>query len=364
MKDDGTLENIIAASSVDPLKISKLKGIITPGFVNAHCHTELSHLKNKIPRKTGLPAFGKQVVMQRNNFRKEEIREHCQEADREMVNNGIVAVGDISNGEDSFEIKAGSDIYYHTFIELLALEPSRVTSVLENGIALFESLRRHGLQGSLAPHAPYSTSKELISAIAQFNLSHNFPSSIHNQESLEETKFFNGIRSGFNDLYDFLKLDISWFSAPMCSSLAYYIPSLGRQQTLLVHNTVTETQDIQLAKKSDVYWCFCPSANLYIEDSLPAFDSFLEEAARICLGTDSLASNTALSVIQEANLLLQNSSFSVEEVLKMMTYNGAKALRLEERFGKFIPGKNAGINLIEVNGKEITFKTKLNPISL
>jgi cytosine/adenosine deaminase-related metal-dependent hydrolase len=364
LREDGSLEAIMDEDSVDPVKIKKLKGIVTPGFINAHCHTELSHLKNKIPQKTGLPAFGKQIIIQRKNFTTPEIKEQCLAADHEMRENGIVAVGDISNGPDSFEMKAGSDIHYHTFIELLALNPSRATAVLEDGINLLKSLNDYSLPGSLAPHAPYSTSKELIASIADFNIGHKYPSSIHNQESPDEVRFFKGEPSGFNDLYDFLKLDISWFKAPMISSLAWYMPSIGKQQTLLVHNTLTGENDIELTKHKNIYWCFCPSANLYIENSLPSFDLFLEQSKRICLGTDSLASNNALSIVKEANLLLQNSSFSVEDVLRMMTINGARALNIDDRFGKLIPGRNPGLNLIEVSGKQITFKRRLNPVSL
>ncbi|MCW3076153.1 MAG: Amidohydrolase, partial [Bacteroidetes bacterium] len=350
VSDNGRLHEIINETKVDPLQIQKLKGVICPGFINAHCHTELSHLKNKIAQQTGLPGFGKSIIFQRATSSKDEVKEHIQLADKEMWENGIVAVGDICNTADSFDMKTTSGIFYHSFIELLGLNPERATLMYDAGVTLINELKNLKLAGSLSPHAPYSTSKELILKISQYNLLHNLPASIHNQESMEETKFFNGENSGFHELYKFLQVDISWFAPPKTSSLSYYIESLLQQNTLLVHNTCTTMEDIGLTINKNIHWCFCPAANQYIERRLPDFKLFMNETARICLGTDSLASNTALSLVNEANLVLSNSSFSMEEVLKMMTLNGAKALNISETYGRLIPGKNAGLNLLEING--------------
>lgn len=355
------LIEIINAADVEAGKIQKLKGIITPGFVNAHCHTELSHLKNKIPEKTGLPGFGKQIIFQRMSQNQPDIKEKILQADNEMWEHGIVAVGDISNTADSFEMKAGSNIHYHTFVELLGLHPQKAEGSFEYGIKLLNQLKEKNLAGSLAPHAPYSTSLELIEMISGFNIKNNLPSSIHNQESEEETKFFYGKSGGFNELYAFLQMDLSWFQPPMKSSLNYYLDSLHSQQTILVHNTFTSKEDIEKAKSKNVYWCFCPSANLYIEGRLPVFNFFIEEKEKICLGTDSLASNHELSIIKEANHVLKNSNFTLEDVLKSMTSIPAAALNLH-RFGNLKIGKNAGLNLIELKENQIHFIKTLNSL--
>ncbi|MBA3663375.1 MAG: amidohydrolase family protein [Bacteroidetes bacterium] len=348
----GEIKEITDTGKIDPLKIQTLKGVITPGFVNAHCHTELSHLKNKISQKTGLPGFGKQIIFQRASSAIDAIKEQIATADKEMRDKGIVAVGDICNTWDSFEMKSNSSLYYHSFIELLGLHPDRAETMFDAGLVLLKKLQELGLAGSLAPHAPYSTSLKLISAISNYNVAYHLPSSIHSQESEDETRFFKGITNGFHDLYQFLQMDISWFVPPVTSSLEYFIEALGSQKTILVHNTCSDTRDINLTKGKNILWCFCPGANLYIEDRLPDFNLFLHESERICLGTDSLASNTGLSIINEANLVLKNSSFSTEQVLKMMTLNGAKALCIEDNYGKLSAGKKMGLNLIDIDDNQ------------
>lgn len=358
--DKGELIEISDDVLVPSDKIEKLEGVITPGFVNTHCHTELSHLKNKIPQKTGLPGFGKQIIFQRATANREEIKEKLLAADHAMWNNGIVAVGDICNTADSFEMKTNSKIVYHSFIELLGLHPEKAALSYEAGMLLYDQLKKHGLRGSLTPHAPYSTSFKLIQKIAEFNIENNFPASIHNQESEEETKFFYGEKNGFQELYELLQMDLSWFKAPMKSSLEYFIPSLCDQQTILVHNTFTSKEDIATASSKNIFWCFCPSANIYIEDCLPDFNLFKSEKDKVCLGTDSLASNTELSIINEANYLLKSGMFTLEEVLRSATSIPAKALNLSNIFGTFINGKNTGLNLLELNNNNINFIKNLS----
>jgi aminodeoxyfutalosine deaminase len=354
--NENTLKDIVNLDEIDPLQVETLKGVITPGFVNAHCHLELSHLKGSIPEKTGLPEFGMLIIKKRNSFSKEETEEAILEADTEMWNNGIVAVGDISNSSDSFMVKNESKIQYHTFIELLGLNPNRADISIENGQLLQRACNSLGLRASLAPHAPYSTSLELISKIAEWNINRNFPSSIHNQESEDELKFFKGELSGFDKLYSFLNIDLSFFKPPRCGSLEYYRNSLQNQRTLLVHNTFSSENDVKLTNDKNIVWCFCPNANLYIENRLPDYSLFIHKD--FCLGTDSLASNHQLDLISEANLVLKNSPFSVEQILRSITSIPADFLGFQN-FGRIKENLPCGLNLLEIENNQMRLIEKI-----
>ena len=106
MNEKGRIEDVLNSSEIpDQTKIEKHEGIICPGFVNAHCHLELSHLIDKISPKTGLKNFALQLMMQRNILSLESRVEAMKVADEKMWENGIVAVGDISNVMESFSVK-------------------------------------------------------------------------------------------------------------------------------------------------------------------------------------------------------------------------------------------------------------------
>ncbi|MDO9000127.1 MAG: amidohydrolase family protein [Bacteroidota bacterium] len=355
------LKEVVLESAIEKKEIEFFDGIITPGFVNTHCHLELSHLKNKIQKHTGIPEFGKQIITQRmSGFTKEEIFENANAADKEMWDNGIVAVGDISNNDDSFKTKQNSKLFYHTFVEVLGLNPINQLMMLDFGLTILKQLQQNNLTGSMAAHAPYSTSLELIESIANYDKENNLPFSIHNQETEEETKFFLGQENDFKKLYDFLKLDISWFKAPGCSSLKSFIDVVKNQRAILVHNTFSSCEDVALASEKNCFFCFCPNANLYIENKLPDFNLFKNFTNSICIGTDSLASNDALNLVEEVNLLLNNTAiFTLENCLQMITFNGAKALNITNEFGQLLVGKNAGLNLIDFKNNQLKFIKKL-----
>ena len=358
--DFGILKDIVKKTEIQSSEIEHYDDIIAPGFVNAHCHLELSHLFSQIESKTGLIEFLKQVIAKRNNFNKKEQEDAAIEADFKMWESGIVAVGDISNIDTTFKTKANSKIYYHTFIELIGLNPLHSETIFEKGLSLLKELENYNLIGSLAAHAPFSSSKLLINKIANYNSSNNLAFSIHNQESEEETKFFAGRPSGINDLFAYLNIDINWFIPPKISSLLSYLDEIPNKKSLLVHNTFCKEEDIIASKHKFINWCFCPGANLFIENTLPNYDLFLNHNQNWCIGTDSLASNQKLDMCFEASILLSKlPSISIESILKALTYNGAKALGIEDKFGKLIIGKNTGLNLIQHSDKQLNFIKKI-----
>jgi aminodeoxyfutalosine deaminase len=353
------LIEITTSNSVDSNNIKHYEGLLTPGFINAHCHLELSHLKSAIKTHTGIVGFAQQIIAQRSLFSDEEMLAQMQKADEEMWRNGIIAVGDISNTALSFEVKKRSNIKYHTFVELIGLNPEIKDVAFEKGIHLIEQLKAKGLSGSLSPHAPYSVSANLIKKIAEYNNLNNDSTSIHNQESEEENKFFKGEESDFYTLYQSLNIDISFFKPPFISSLQSYKNHLGKSNTLFVHNTFTSSDDLNSVTENNFFWCFCPKANLYIENKLPNFNAFHSKKDNLCLGTDSLASNTSLNILEEANLLLTSSNFKLETILRMLCLNGAKALGLENNFGKLLPKKATGLNLLKYQDNQLTLVKKI-----
>lgn len=354
--DNNKVINIVDESEIPPDKIEFREGIIAPGFVNTHCHTELSHLKGLIPQHTGLVKFARLIVENRSNFKDEEMKEAATNADFEMRSNGIVAVGDICNTGLSINHKLKSNILYHSFVELIGLNPTNKEKILDGGLKIKEDFMRSGLSVSLAPHAPYTASAELIEAIEMNN--GKLVSSIHNQESEDETHFFMGNSSQINDLYSFLKIPLDFFIPPKTSSLAAYYKLFISKQNILVHNTFTTKEDVDLTGDY-FYWCFCPNANLYIENKLPDYKLFKNKIEKLCIGTDSLASNNALDICSEINTILNATNvFTLEELLQAATFNGAKALQLPEKYGTLY-GELCDLNLLEYSDNKLRFKSKL-----
>jgi aminodeoxyfutalosine deaminase len=199
-KANGTIEAIIDEKDAGT-DVEIVQGIICPGFVNAHCHLELSHLKNTIPTHTGLVNFILQILKLRGPSNLKE--EAMQAAAAEIYNSGIVAVGDICNTTDTIAIKKDSNIYWHNFVEVSGFVDAMAQKKIEDIIVIatsFETELNNKMQTSIVPHAAYSVSKTLFEYINQN--AKNKTLSIHNQETKTENEFFTHRTGDFLKLYE------------------------------------------------------------------------------------------------------------------------------------------------------------------
>jgi cytosine/adenosine deaminase-related metal-dependent hydrolase len=366
---DGTIIDIIDKKEVEKSKVEKFKGVLVPGFINTHCHLELSHMKGILPSGTGLIPFIKGVVTQRD-FPKEEILEAIEKAEQEMIDNGIVAVGDIANASDTFPQKQENNLRYHSFVEAFDfLQEEKATATFKDSLDVYESLPvPEGHKKSIVPHAPYSVSKELLRLISEFN-EDGVSVSIHNQETQHENDLFLSKDGGLVPFYEEFGIQLDTFEPTQRRSIHYILDEyMHKGPVLLVHNTLTKRKEIDAAHRwnEKTFWVSCPNANLYIENKLPRYDNFMTEEVPIAIGTDSLASNWQLSVLEEVKTIKKlQSSIPTLELLKWATINGAKALGFEDQLGSFEKGKKPGILLLDlekVNGFELTEENSVKRI--
>jgi cytosine/adenosine deaminase-related metal-dependent hydrolase len=366
LNDSGEIIDLLdpMLSSKIPAKVEYNRGILVPGFVNSHCHLELSHLHGKISKGTGLLSFIKSVISQRTTDQ-EEILSAMILNDQLMFENGIVAVGDISNNLLSGSVKQSSRMYYHTFVELLGFDPEKAEMVFNKALKLKSDFAP--LPASIVPHAPYSVSEKLFGLLREYSEIHENLSSIHNQESQAETDLFMNKSGEFLDFYGMMNLDLNFFKARYQSSIESILPLFSvRQKTLLVHNTYTSQEDIATIAASgmNINYCFCPNANLYIEGRLPDIEMFLNKNFKITIGTDSLASNDKLCILSELKVIKEYfPELPFSQTIRWATLYGAQFLGIDKSFGSIEKGKTPGLNLIEnVEGSELTSNSTIRKL--
>jgi len=363
--NSGNILDVSEASTLNK-EIEYYEGIICPGFVNTHCHLELSHLKNQVSEKKGMTGFITELISKRNHFSEQEIQKSIENAEREMICNGIVAVGDISNNNSTFHQKSKRNLVYHTFIEIFSLDASKAQQIITEGIKLSENFT-DGERFSIVPHAPYTMSAELLEQINTVAKKNKSIICIHNQESEGENELFE---SGSGILFETFKsmgIKAEWMRKTGKNSLQSTLPYINdAKKILLVHNTFTTEKDIQWIKHnfvnhtSQIYFCTCPNANLYIENTLPDYPLFIKENCNVTIGTDSLASNWGLSILEELKTIHKHfPKIELNTLLTWATKNGADFLGLNQ-LGTLEKGKNPGLNLLKnVDGMKITEETEV-----
>jgi cytosine/adenosine deaminase-related metal-dependent hydrolase len=305
-------------------------------------------MKGMIPANVGLQEFVKQIV----GLRKVEdniIQEAIRSAEDEMYNNGIVAVGDICNTVDTLSIKQKHKLAYYSFVELYDLDPTRAEDKINAGLKLQEAFEQNCIRASLVPHAPYSVSFNLWKLLSHYFGAHTI--SMHNQETMDENEFFEKKSGSFLGMYERTKVSLDFFEATGLSSLQSVLPYFKKAaRSILVHNSFTSASDIKAVQKEmpNSFWCLCPNANQYIEQTMPPIELLRANGAEIVIGTDSYASNWSLNILDELKTIQKhNPSIPLAEMLGWATLNGARALQMEKGLGSFEKGKKPGLVLIK-----------------
>ena len=330
-----------------------LEGALVPGFVNGHCHVELSHLHKKFVKGTGMAGFIDQINALRDWAGREKKQELVKEWMDLMWQRGVSAMADISNDDSSFDIKASHPMYTRTFLEVFGSEHEMCEGVMKEVTELNALADSAGIDAAPTPHSCYTMSPQLLSASAAAGLAKGWLS-YHSQESQEEEDL---LLTGTGAMYENRKR--SGMSTPPVtgsSSLKYFISRLEETCTapfdgkiLLVHNVCLKQDDIDAAKKAmkNVFWAICPLSNIFIHDALPPVPLMRANGLDIMVGTDSLSSNDDLDIVKELYCIHENfPEVPMNEILTWACLNGARFLAKDDVIGSLTPGKKPGIVLV------------------
>ncbi|MBQ3917564.1 MAG: amidohydrolase family protein [Bacteroidales bacterium] len=357
VEDDGTV--IRTGVCDDPsAEENFLDGVLAPGLVNTHCHIELSYMWKLFRKGTGMAGFIDQINALRDTSPLEEKLADIQHWMDHLWQQGVSAMGDISNCDDSFAIKAASPMYTRTFLEVFGTEPEDCASVIEGVLKLKEKADACGIDAAPTPHSCYTMSPELVTASSAEGLKSGFLS-FHSEETDEEEEM---LKSGSGRMWENRKA--AGMSTPPVtgkSSLLYFIDRLEKahpapfdEHILLVHEVCMDQEGMDAVKKvmKNAYIALCPLSNLFIHNALPPVGLMRENGMKLTVGTDSLSSNDDLDMIAELRCLQENfADLKLGELLTWASRNGAEFLSVEDRYGRIAPGMKPGLVYIDNIGE-------------
>lgn len=326
------------------------KGAIVPGFVDSHCHLELSHLQGKFVKGTGMSGFINQI----NELRDFTSRENRMAAAARWMDilwrQGVSAVADISNCDETFSLKSGSPLYTRTFLEVFGTEPRDCAAIMSGVRKLASEARTYGIDAAPTPHACYTMSPELVTAVSADGLASGFLS-YHSEESMEEEDLMVSGTGALAENYRGRHLS----TPPVTGkpSLCYFVDRLlkvheppFREHILLVHNVCLGQEALDYASEylENVWWAVCPLSNIFIHNTLPPIPLMRKNGLKITVGTDSLSSNDTLDMVKEMYCLQEAfNDVPLEEIVRWATLNGAEFLSREDVLGSLEQGKKPGI---------------------
>lgn len=355
--DEGYVLKMGAARELNPPALSVAEyfpGAIVPGFVNTHSHIELSHLKGAFSKGSGMSGFINQINSLRDSVDKSGRINAIETEMRGLYRQGVSAMADISNCNESFECKSHSPIYTRTFLEVFGTDPKEADMIVEGALELCREAEEMDLDAAPTPHSCYTMSPELLRAASVAGIKSGYLS-YHSQESRQEEDL---IRYGTGELAENYKgRGLPTPPVTGTSALVYFIDNLKkvmrvpiRGHVLLVHNVAIDEESIDYALEwlKSPYFAVCPLSNIFIHNQLPPLELMRRKGLKITVGTDSLSSNDLLSMVAEMKCIQDHfPEIPFDEILKWATRNGAEFLGKEELLGSFEAGKKPGIVNIE-----------------
>ena len=316
---------------------------LLPGLIDAHCHLDYTCLRGKIPPPKSFTEWIRAINAEKANLSPEDYIRSINDGFAEAKRFGTTTIANLT-GFPELVSRIQPPIRTWWFAELIDVrEPSRANEIVDAALEKLKSTEHWGL----APHAPFTASGKLYRRCEEIARSEDVPLTTHLAESCEEMSMFRDARG---PLYEFLKeigrdmsdcgqrTPLGHFSEILRDSST----SVGMTQNWLVaHLNELVDDDFDLLARSTTKFSIvhCPRSHEYFGHSPFQFDKLCEHGFNVCLGTDSLASNEDLSLFGELRAFQKKfPNVSPEEVLKMVTVNGARALRQETVLGKIRSG--------------------------
>jgi aminodeoxyfutalosine deaminase len=325
--------------------------LLLPGLVNAHCHLDYTGLRGLLRPPKSFPEWIKALVALKAGWSYSEFAQSWLEGAHMLVQTGVTTVADMEAVPELLpEVWTATPLRVISFLELLNVRSwHSARQILLQAEAKLNALPPTQERLGLSPHAPYSTSPELLALAALSARRHGWLLASHVAESREEFDMFTR-RQGA--LQDWLGPQRDAAAGPRESPVRW----LARQgllgpDFLAAHVNYLAPGDASLLAAHHASVVHCPQSHAFFRHQRFPFRELAEQHLNLCLGTDSLASLSAwshglpcLNLFSEMRAFAANEpEVSAETIVRMATVNGARALGLDQQIGELTPGASADL---------------------
>lgn len=372
--------------------------VILPGLVNSHTHLELTHLRGRVPPTPDFSNWLRQLIEIRNQDRsvegfvtgpleakkssslrstpaairnEEKLRAAVTEGISMSLVYGVTTVGDISaNPRIVRRVLADSWIRAVSYGEVIGVGKGRTALDERLSEACNIEFVSRRLHPGISPHSPYTVEPQGLRKCAEAARRLNMPVCIHAAESQEEDDFTRLANGPLADFIAGLGLWDDGISGSGCSPVELLAKSsLLGHQTLLAHANYVSDSDIELIARTRSNVVFCPRTHAAFGHAPHRHRDMEQAGVNVCLGTDSLASNPSLNLMDEVRFLYgRGDPVDAHDLIRLATINGAVALGIDEQTGSLTPGKSADVIVLPLapgasNWREI-LRSESDPIAV
>lgn len=334
---------------------------LLPGFVNVHAHPELTLLRHALedrPLTTWIPALRAATAAWTPDDYALAARWGLVEALRAGVT--TIAATEASGATAAALREAG--LRGIVYLEAFGPDPRDVEAAwadVERRLARAEAHAGALVRLGLSPHAPYTVSDALYQRVACAAAARGLDVAAHIAESPAEVAL---VRHGAGPWADALRAR----GLPVEPRARSPIALLARtgvlaRAPLLIHAVHVDAEDLRLLAAHGARIAHCPIANAKLGNGVAPLPALLAAGLRIGIGTDSMAANNRLDLLEEGRVaaLLQRACHAdatllpARQVLRLLTLGGAEALGWADRIGSLEPGKDADLCAVQLDAPHL-----------
>ncbi|MDP9003476.1 MAG: amidohydrolase family protein [Verrucomicrobiota bacterium] len=348
----GRFEDLRADHGADVLDLGER--ILLPGLINGHCHLDYTMLRGKIPPQNSFNDWIWAINAHKKDLEEEDYLGAITAGFAETERFGTTTIVNLEAFPELVPRLERPQLRTWWCGEMIDIRrPVSVREVSDNLRGWFES-HPDWLGGmGLCPHAPFTASVQLYAEAGATARTHDLLLTTHLAESREEMQMFCDANG---PLFDFLQsigrpMDDCGNETPLSLLLRR---QLIDQRWIVAHLNELSESDFELLSQTEKFHiAHCPRSHTFLGHAPFALNKLRALGFNICLGTDSLASNSSLSLFSEMRELLRKEpGISSREVLEMATINGARSLGQGDSLGKIRPGFSADLIAISCEQSE------------
>lgn len=339
---------------------------LLPGLINVHTHLELSGLRGRVEEPRFQPWIVQLITLKAELFTPADLLDSARLGCVEAIRSGITTVADTADAVGTLEALLESGLRGIVYQECFGPAADQAEEAIAIWREKFEAHRERlakvpleaasRLRVGISPHAPYSVSDRLYRLATSLALENDLDMALHAAESSAEQLL---LHDGSGDFGNSLRRRAIEFTPPRSSTVAY-LHQLGVLEAapLLIHGVTIGESDLPLLTRTGTRLAHCPKSNAKFGHGVADLYEWQSRGLTVGLGTDSVVSNNSLDLLDEARFctLLHRAHRAdstwpeAAEILRLMTIDGARTLRLDDQVGSLEPGKRADLIAIDLSG--------------
>ena len=333
--------------------------VITPGFINLHCHLQYTDLKkDENLEHNKFSEWVIDLIKKYIALTDEQKRQSVVNGVNEALLSGTTTIVQITKDDFPIDFYKKLPLRKYLFFETFANTTElshRQFSELKEKLDQYQKYTDNHTFFGISPHSIYNVHPELWKLISKYSLENDVLIHTHLAESAEEMKWARGENSDIDELHRF----VGWNShnpSFKTNNPVEFLEHLSvlNKNLITAHLNQLNSESFKLIAKHDVKIAYCPRSNMFLHGKTLNIENALEiiPFENIGIGTDSKFSNKSLNLLDEARFIKSNSKLGLLKIIDMLTINAARILRLDHLTGSLDKCKFADFLVFKLEEKQ------------